>query len=50
MTEDVVIYNGDAIIVIGASTIGCRFFSVCHELMGEHVFSVILENVIRMLL
>ncbi len=52
----VVVCNGDAIIVIGPSTIGCRFFSrtnpgsVCHELMGEHVFGVVLENVIWMLL
>ena len=56
MTEDVVVCNGDAIIVIGPSTISCRFFSrtilgsVCHELMGEHVFGVVLENVIGMLL
>ncbi len=56
MTEDVVVCSGDAIIVIGPSSIGRMFFSrtnpgsVCHELMGEHVFRVVLENVIRMLL
>ena len=56
MTEDFVACNGDSIIVIGPSTIDRRFFSrtnpgsVCHELMGEHVFGVVLENVIRMLL
>ena len=58
MTEDlhVVVCNWDALIVIGPSTIGCMFFSrtnpgsVCHELMGEHVFGVVLENVIRILL
>ena len=55
MTEDVVVCNGDAIIVIEPSIIGRRFFSrtnpgsVCHELMGEHVFGVVIENVIRML-
>ncbi len=56
MREDVVVCNGDAIIVIGPASIDRRFFSrtipvsVCHEPMVEHVIGVVPENVIRMLL
>ena len=55
MTEDIVVRNGDAIIVIGPSAIS-RFFSrtnpgsVCRELISERVFGVVLESVIRILL